>query len=285
MVARRRRTVTSAGPEERGAIRKEPGGRLGVALVYPNLHRLGMANLGVHAVYRLLNAHPDVRCERAFLPEGGGEPRTVESGSPLRAFDVVAFSLSFEDDHANVLRLLAGAGIPLRAARRDGSNPLVVAGGIAIQINPEPVAPFFDALLVGEGEALLPPFLDALRASRGSISPTCAASRPRGRSTRPARRSGTSTSRRSRAAACGVAGSAPRGSSSARTARWTSRPSSARRAKGSRAASAWGSSGRPRATTLGSTRSPPRSRARAGPSARRHCAWMRSGRSSHGGWR
>ncbi len=158
--------MTSAGPEERGAIRKEPGGRLGVALVYPNLHRLGMANLGVHAVYRLLNAHPDVRCERAFLPEGGGEPRTVESGAPLRAFDVVAFSLSFEDDHANVLRLLAGAGIPLRAARRDGSNPLVVAGGIAIQINPEPVAPFFDALLVGEGEALLPPFLDALRAAR-----------------------------------------------------------------------------------------------------------------------
>jgi radical SAM superfamily enzyme YgiQ (UPF0313 family) len=158
--------VASAGPEERGAIRKEPGGRLGVALVYPNVHRLGMANLGVHAVYRLLNAHPDVRCERVFLPEDGGEPRSVESGAPLRAFDVVAFSLSFEDDHLNVLRLLAGAGIPLRAARRDEASPLVVAGGIAVQINPEPVAPFLDVLLLGEGEALLPPFLDALRGAR-----------------------------------------------------------------------------------------------------------------------
>jgi radical SAM superfamily enzyme YgiQ (UPF0313 family) len=158
--------VASAGPEERGAIRKEPGGRLGVALVYPNVHGLGMANLGVHAVYRLLNAHPDVRCERAFLPDDGGEPRTVESGAPLRAFDVVAFSLSFEDDHLNVLRLLAGAGIPLRAARRDEGSPLVVAGGIAVQINPEPVAPFFDALLVGEGEALLAPFLGAVRTAR-----------------------------------------------------------------------------------------------------------------------
>ena len=153
-------------PEERGAIRKEPGGRLGVALVYPNVHRVGMANLGVHAVYRLLNADPAVRCERAFLPEDGGEPRTVESGAPLRSFEVVAFSLSFEDDHPNVLRILAGAGLPLRAAARDARSPLVVAGGIAVQINPEPIAPFLDAVLVGEAEVLAGPFLAAVRAAR-----------------------------------------------------------------------------------------------------------------------
>ena len=141
--------MRGAGPEERGAVRKEPGGRLGVALVYPNAWRLGMANLGVHAVYRLLNADPAVRCERAFLPEEGGEPRTVESDAPLRDFEVIAFSLSFEDDHPSVLRLLAGAGLPLRSSARDGRHPLVIAGGIAMQINPEPVAPFFDAILVG----------------------------------------------------------------------------------------------------------------------------------------
>jgi radical SAM superfamily enzyme YgiQ (UPF0313 family) len=150
---------------ERGSIRKEPGGRLGVALVYPNTYRLGMANLGVHAVYRLLNADPATRCERAFLPEDGGPPRTLESGAPLSAFDVVAFSISFEDDLPAVLAILAGAGLPLRAAARDARHPLVVAGGIAVQINPEPISPFLDAVLVGEGEVLVPPFLETLRAA------------------------------------------------------------------------------------------------------------------------
>jgi radical SAM superfamily enzyme YgiQ (UPF0313 family) len=146
-------------PIERGASRKEPGGRLGVALVYPNAYRLGMANLGLHAVYRLLNDDPGVLCERAFLPEDGGEVRTVESGRPLRAFDVVAFSLSFEEDDVHVLEILDRAGLPLRSADRGDRFPLVVGGGIAVQINPEPLAPFFDAFLVGEAERLLPPFV------------------------------------------------------------------------------------------------------------------------------
>ncbi len=144
--------------EERGAIRKDPGGKLGVALAYPNSYRLGMANLGLHAVYRLFNDDAGTVCERVFLPEGGGQPRTVESDRPLSAFDVVAFSLSFEEDYANVLALLDRAGLPLRAADRDERHPLVVAGGIAVQMNPEPVAPFFDAFLVGEGEVLVGPF-------------------------------------------------------------------------------------------------------------------------------
>jgi radical SAM superfamily enzyme YgiQ (UPF0313 family) len=134
-----------------------------VALVYPNAYRLGMANLGLHAVYRLINAHERAVCERAFAPEGpAGVPRTVESGLPLGEFDVVAFSLSFEDDYGNVVDLLERASLPARAAGRDERHPLVIAGGIAVQINPEPVAPFFDLLLVGEGEELCGPFLDRL---------------------------------------------------------------------------------------------------------------------------
>jgi len=148
---------------ERGAVRKDPGGKLGVALVYPNVYRLGMANLGLHAVYRLFNDDPAVACERAFLPEDGGAPRTIESDRPLDAFDVVAFSLSFEDDDPNVLAILDGAGLPLRSAARDERHPLVIGGGIGVQVNPEPLAPFFDALLVGEGEELVPPFLAFLR--------------------------------------------------------------------------------------------------------------------------
>ena len=135
-----------------------------MALVYPNAWRLGMANLGLHAVYRLVNDDPRALCERVFLPEAPAEKvRSLESGRPLSDFDAVAFSLSFEEDYGNVLTLLDRAGFPLRAADRDQRFPLVVAGGIAVQMNPEPVAPFFDLFLVGEGEELLPPFLEAMR--------------------------------------------------------------------------------------------------------------------------
>src|SRR5512143_2186194 len=123
-----------------------------------------MANLGLHAVYRLVNDDPRALCERVFLPESPAEKvRSLESGRPLSDFDAVAFSLSFEEDYGNVLALLDRAGFPLRAADRDQRFPLVVAGGIAVQMNPEPVAPFFDLFLVGEGEELLPPFLEAMR--------------------------------------------------------------------------------------------------------------------------
>jgi radical SAM superfamily enzyme YgiQ (UPF0313 family) len=144
-------------------VHKDPGGRLRLALVYPNAGRLGMANLGLHAVYRILNDHPRILCERVFLPEEPGmEPRSVESDRPLAEFDVIAFTLSFEEDDGNVLRILDLAGLPLRAADRDERHPLVVGGGIAVQINPEPLAPFFDAFLVGEAEALAGPFLETL---------------------------------------------------------------------------------------------------------------------------
>jgi radical SAM superfamily enzyme YgiQ (UPF0313 family) len=158
-------------PLARGAVRKDPGGRLSVALCYPNAERLGMANLGLHAVYRLLNEDPGARCERVFLPEGPEAPRSVESGTPLGDFDVIAFTLSFEEDFGHVLALLGRAGLPLRAADRDGSHPLVVAGGIATQINPEPVAPFLDAVLIGEGEVLVPPFLAFLGAAARASRP------------------------------------------------------------------------------------------------------------------
>ncbi len=147
---------------ERGALRKEPGGRLRVALAYPNAWRIGMANLGLHAVYRLVNAEPRALCERVFLPEAADEEvRSLESGRLLRGFDVVAFSLSFEDDYGNALALLDRAGLPLRSGDRDERFPLVIAGGIAVQMNPEPLAPFVDLFLIGEGEELVTPFLAA----------------------------------------------------------------------------------------------------------------------------
>jgi radical SAM superfamily enzyme YgiQ (UPF0313 family) len=143
-----------------------------VALCYPNLYFVGMSNLGFQSVYQMLNAREDVLCERAFLPddvdreelERSGRPlTTLESGSDLRSFQVLAFSVSFENDYVHVLRILRLAGIPLRAADRGPGDPLVVMGGSALFLNPEPLAPFADLVAVGEGEALVPRMMDALQ--------------------------------------------------------------------------------------------------------------------------
>lgn len=118
-----------------------------------------MANLGFQAVYRILATTPGIVCERVFLTEDGSRPKTEESGRSPAEFDILAFSLSFESDYPNIVRILDSAGIPARAAaRRDGDRswPLLVAGGPATFLNPEPVAPFFDLFLVGEGEEMIP---------------------------------------------------------------------------------------------------------------------------------
>ncbi len=146
-------------------------GSFRIALCYPNLYFVGMSNLGFHSVYQMLNAAPDVLCERAFLPDDvDGEElertshplTTVESGSDLRSFHVLAFSISFENDYLHVLRMLRLAGVPLRAADRGPGDPIVVMGGAAVFLNPEPLAAFADLIAVGEGEALVPRLVEAL---------------------------------------------------------------------------------------------------------------------------
>jgi radical SAM superfamily enzyme YgiQ (UPF0313 family) len=156
---------------ERWLAPMKRSGSFRVALCWPNLYFVGMSNLGFQGVYALLNDLPDVLCERAFLPEDAekaelersGQPLTsFESGTPLRDFDVVAFSVSFENDYLHVLQMLRLAGIPLRAKDRGPRDPLVLMGGAALFLNPEPLAPFADLIAVGEGEALVPKMMDAL---------------------------------------------------------------------------------------------------------------------------
>jgi radical SAM superfamily enzyme YgiQ (UPF0313 family) len=146
-------------------------GSFRVALVWPNLYFVGMSNLGFQAVYRLLNRTADVVCERAFLPddedkaelERTGRPLvSFETGTPLRDFDAVAFSLSFENDYRHVLQVLRLAGIPLRTRDRGPRDPLVILGGAATFLNPEPLAPFADLVAVGEGEPMVPRMMEAL---------------------------------------------------------------------------------------------------------------------------
>jgi radical SAM superfamily enzyme YgiQ (UPF0313 family) len=150
-------------------------GSFRIALVYPNLYYVGMSNLGFQSVYRMLNVLPGVSCERAFLPddedreelERTGRPLvSFETGTPLRDFDVLAFSVSFENDYLHVLRVLGLAGIPLRSRERGPRDPLVVLGGSAMFLNPEPLAPFADLVAVGEGEPLVPKMMDALLGAR-----------------------------------------------------------------------------------------------------------------------
>jgi len=148
---------------EEGAVVKDWGGRLPVALIYPNTYYLGMSNLGVHAIYKLLNNNLRVACERVFLDSTEkGMPVALESGRPLTDFAVLAFSVSYELDYFNVAGILKASGIPLFAAARNESQPLVIAGGPCVTANPMPLAPFCDVLGIGEGEAILPAMLQAL---------------------------------------------------------------------------------------------------------------------------
>ncbi len=150
---------------EIGTIRKKWKGRIRVALVYPNTYHVGMSNLGFQTVYYLLNKIEYVVCERAFLNENGaqttGQIRTIESGKPISDFDIIAFSVSFENDYPNLLAVLQRARLPLTSNERGNPHPLVIAGGVTFFSNPEPVAPFIDCFLIGEAEAVLPRFFDS----------------------------------------------------------------------------------------------------------------------------
>ncbi|MCU0509660.1 MAG: radical SAM protein [Anaerolineae bacterium] len=154
---------------ETGTIVKDHGGKLTVALAYPNTYAVGMSSLALQILYRLFNARPDVVCERVFWDAAAiaeGRPLlSLETGRPVREFDVWAFTVSFEMDYFNVAALLRQAGVepPGLAPEDTGARPFLLAGGPALSMNPEPVAPFFDAILIGEAEEALPRLIDLLR--------------------------------------------------------------------------------------------------------------------------
>ncbi len=149
------------------------GGRMSVALVYPNTYHQGMSNLGLQTVYRMLNSREDTRCERFFLPDPDdlnehrrtGFPLvSVESQRPLGDFDLVAFSVSFENDYLNLPALFELGRLPLWRGERDERHPLVLCGGVCAFLNPEPLAEIMDLFAVGEAEVILPPLLAGLLA-------------------------------------------------------------------------------------------------------------------------
>src|SRR5882672_4813040 len=171
--------------KEQGTLRRDWGGRVPIALCYPNSYAVGMCNLGFQSVYALFNSAKDFVCERVFAEpvligsrsagrgdwtgddkyqiqmrlEAAGEPLSVESQRPLTDFSVVAFSLSFELDYFNIGDVLRRAGIAPLAKDRHETDPIVIAGGPAVSGNPEPVALMLDAVVVGEVE----PVMDGLQ--------------------------------------------------------------------------------------------------------------------------
>jgi radical SAM superfamily enzyme YgiQ (UPF0313 family) len=141
---------------ETGTIYRDWGGKLPIALIYPNSYYIGMSNLGIQAIYRFINNYSDVVCERVFYEPYADEPLAMESQRPLTDFSVLAFSISYELDYFNVVQMLKASGIPLYAKDRDETHPLVIAGGPCITANPMPLSPFFDCLCIGEAEVILP---------------------------------------------------------------------------------------------------------------------------------
>jgi radical SAM superfamily enzyme YgiQ (UPF0313 family) len=164
---------------ETGTVVKDWGGKLSIALSFPNRYTVGMSNLGFKNVYHQLNRFETVVCERVFYPEpedlpalsqAPGRLLSVESQRPLLDFDLVAFSVPYENDYTNLVEMLLLAGIPPKARDRADMHPLVAAGGVALFLNPEPLADYLDFLFAGEAEPLVPEFLDFLN-HRGNGPP------------------------------------------------------------------------------------------------------------------
>src|SRR5262249_9086781 len=149
-----------------------------VCLAFPDVYDIGMSHLGTKILYALLNKHPRIWAERSFAPwlELGGGLRarrrplvSLESQTPLAHFDVIGISLQYEMTFTNVLTLLDLGGLALRACDRDADAPLVLVGG-PVASHPEPIAPFIDAAVIGEGGEVPPALVRAWAAFRKEIA-------------------------------------------------------------------------------------------------------------------
>jgi len=158
--------------EEFGGIKKSFGGKITIALCYPNTYQIGMSNLGFQKIYYLLNQHDDVLCERVFLPFPKDEFSfkkkniplfSLESQTPVHNFDILCLSVTFEADYINILKILNLSHIPLKCKDRSEKHPFVLMGGICATFNPEPLSDFIDIFFIGEGDEAIDEFVDAVR--------------------------------------------------------------------------------------------------------------------------
>src|SRR4030043_244381 len=150
--------------QEINSIKKDPtGARLKFCLAFPDVYEVGMSHLGIQILYHILNERKEVACERVFAPwvdmekvlrEKGIPLSSLESSTPLNQFDILGFSLQYELCFTNVLNMLDLSNIPFFSKDRDERFPLIIAGG-PTAFNPAPVADFFDAIVIGDGEQVV----------------------------------------------------------------------------------------------------------------------------------
>jgi len=166
------------GGEYNQVIKNKRDVKVRVAFCFPDTYEIGMSNLGLKILYGVLNNIEDVWCERVFAPWTDMEAEMRKNAIPLyglesydaiRDFDIVAFSIGYELSYTNVLNMLDLAGIPLRSDERGEGDPIVIAGGSCCY-NPEPIADFFDLLVIGEGEDVIVEIIDSFKASEDKKS-------------------------------------------------------------------------------------------------------------------
>jgi radical SAM superfamily enzyme YgiQ (UPF0313 family) len=156
----RRRELAAA---ERFTEEPRKFGAYRLALGFPSNYEVGMSNLGFQWVYRLFNRVEDLVCERFFFEEEG-RAETFETETPLAQFGLLAWSVSWEMDYLNLLKTLDRAGIPRRADQRGEGDPILMIGGDCARINPAPLTPFVDVFAMGDGEKLVLPLSQLLKA-------------------------------------------------------------------------------------------------------------------------
>ena len=157
---------------EFNSIRKDHGSvDVKFALAFPDTYEIGMSNLGLRILYHILNERPDTLAERVFAPWVDMEAEmkehslplfALESRTPIKEFDIFGFSLGYELSYTNVLNMLDLAGIPVLASERGEDHPLIIAGGCCTY-NPEPMADFIDAFVIGEGEEVIHEFIEVFK--------------------------------------------------------------------------------------------------------------------------
>lgn len=162
-----KKEIISILDKERGFRLSKRGGDVSILLIFPKEYSLSLGNLGYLSIYKRFNEQKGILCERAFIPEDYFKRRdlslySIETQRLGKDFDVWAFSLSYELDYFNVIGILNKEKIPLYSKDRDDSYPLIIAGGIAISSNPEPIAEIFDLIFIGEGEEFVKSFSDIL---------------------------------------------------------------------------------------------------------------------------
>jgi radical SAM family uncharacterized protein/radical SAM-linked protein len=178
-IARVAKPTRYTGGEVNEVVKEERPGLLHVAFAFPDGYEIAMSTMGLRILYGLLNQREDVWMERVFMPmpdmieemEKRGIPLfSLESKRPLSAFDVVGFTLQFELTYTNILHMLSMGGIPRRAAQRGPGHPVILAGG-PCACNPEPLAPFMDAFLIGDGEEAAGELCEVVRAFKDAPRP------------------------------------------------------------------------------------------------------------------